>query len=190
MTLLATLLAAQAAALDGPLPFVELSPVFAESYQCSEHRAGELDSLGDALGSDCLVAGGLPDGKLTTSGYNALFRGDGARNEDWYSWRAEVRAGFDGTVAAVRENAIVNTPGTMTPGQAAAVVLARSDGTMVVYAHLQEIRVKRGDRVVAGQVIARVGNNGYSRNPHVHVGAWRNDAPLQIRWDLRNKPVR
>ena len=54
-------------------------------------------------------------------------------------------------------------------------------------AHLVDFRVKAGDRVTAGQLIALDGNNGMARNPHVHVGAWRqkDNMPLQIRWDLR-----
>ncbi|WP_133365632.1 peptidoglycan DD-metalloendopeptidase family protein [Qipengyuania sediminis] len=185
----AALLAAQAsAALPASLPYVSLSRVFAETYQCSEHFEGELTELGDALGTDCLVTGGLRDGKLTTPGFNGLYRNDGSRNEDWYSWRAVVRAGVAGTVVAVHSNTRINVPGTMNPGRAASVILKRAeDDTMVVYAHLQDIVVKAGEDVVAGQPIGLVGNNGYSRNPHVHVGAWRGQTPLQIRWNLRRE---
>ena len=49
------------------------------------------------------------------------------------------------------------------------------------------VRVWRneGDTVRAGQFVARVGNNGYGRSPHIHVGAWKGQTPYQIRWDLR-----
>jgi murein DD-endopeptidase MepM/ murein hydrolase activator NlpD len=56
-------------------------------------------------------------------------------------------------------------------------------------AHLQDIQVREGDTVRAGEFIARVGNNGYSRNPHVHVAAWKDDAAYQIRWDLRSRRI-
>ena len=52
-------------------------------------------------------------------------------------------------------------------------------------AHVRSILVGEGDTVTAGQVVARVGNNGNADVPHVHVGAWRGDQPLQVRWDLR-----
>jgi murein DD-endopeptidase MepM/ murein hydrolase activator NlpD len=55
----------------------------------------------------------------------------------------------------------------------------------VLYGHVDGIEVKPGDAVVAGQRIAKVGNNGYSWYPHIHVGAWKDDTPLQIRFDLR-----
>ena len=62
-----------------------------------------------------------------------------------------------------------------------------ADGVIVVFAHVTEIAVKVGDTVKAGQVVAKVGNNGVARAPHIHIGAYREaDAvPLQIRWDLR-----
>jgi len=44
-------------------------------------------------------------------------------------------------------------------------------------------RVKPGDRVKPGQILAQVGNNGYASQPQVHIGAWRGKEPLQIRFD-------
>ena len=42
-----------------------------------------------------------------------------------------------------------------------------------------------GCMCTSGQVVAKVGNNGYSRHPHIHIGAWKGNEPLQIRFDLR-----
>jgi murein DD-endopeptidase MepM/ murein hydrolase activator NlpD len=50
---------------------------------------------------------------------------------------------------------------------------------------VMEIRVRKGDRVTSGQVVAVDGNNGTAKMPHVHVGAYLGSTPLQIRWDLR-----
>jgi len=55
----------------------------------------------------------------------------------------------------------------------------------VLYAHIADVRVKEGDSVKAGQPIAKVGNNGFGRAPHIHIGAFKGEMPLQIRWDLR-----
>jgi pimeloyl-ACP methyl ester carboxylesterase len=50
------------------------------------------------------------------------------------------------------------------------VVLDLGDGRFAVYAHLQSgsVMVQAGDRVVRGQVIARVGSSGTSGGPHLH----------------------
>jgi murein DD-endopeptidase MepM/ murein hydrolase activator NlpD len=44
------------------------------------------------------------------------------------------------------------------------------DGSMALYAHLQEggVYVRPGDTVSLGQVIGRTGNTGYSSGPHLH----------------------
>ncbi|GLF96541.1 M23 family metallopeptidase [Streptomyces yaizuensis] len=50
------------------------------------------------------------------------------------------------------------------------VVLDLGDGTYAVYAHVQRgsLAVRAGDRVRAGERIARCGNSGNSTEPHVH----------------------
>ncbi|MFD7321496.1 M23 family metallopeptidase [Streptomyces sp. NPDC059875] len=50
------------------------------------------------------------------------------------------------------------------------LVLDLGDGTYAMYAHLKRgsLAVRAGDRVVAGQVLARCGNSGNSSEPHVH----------------------
>ncbi|RST13797.1 M23 family metallopeptidase [Streptomyces sp. WAC05374] len=50
------------------------------------------------------------------------------------------------------------------------VVLDLGDGVYAMYAHLQRgsLRVRAGDRVTAGQPIARCGNSGNSTEPHLH----------------------
>jgi murein DD-endopeptidase MepM/ murein hydrolase activator NlpD len=43
-----------------------------------------------------------------------------------------------------------------------------ADGTLAKFLHLSENRVKPGDTVRAGQVIALTGNTGHSTAPHLH----------------------
>lgn len=166
-----------------PIGQVQVSPLFRESFMCAEHYEGEMDYPGDALGTDCVVTGGVdprsPEGFLRT------FRTDGSTNEDWYGWGVEVLAPFDGKVVRVIPNDVVNPPGRFGKPPAAILAFERDDGVVVLYGHVADVRVAVGDRVHAGQAVAVVGNNGISRNPHIHVGALRADTPLQVRWDLR-----
>ena len=48
------------------------------------------------------------------------------------------------------------------------VVLNHSDRFITIYGHLDSINVKRGQEVKQGQVIATVGNSGWSTNSHLH----------------------
>lgn len=164
-----------------PIDAVVLAPPYAEAYQCSEHWEGQLAYPGDALGQDCLIVGGV-EGE---AGFGRLYRTDGARNEDWYGWGAKVLAPFDGTIVKVSINPVVNDPGSMGKPPASIIIFQRADGVKVMFAHVAAVMVKEGEHVVAGQQVAVVGNNGFSRSPHIHIGAWRDKTPLQIRWNLR-----
>lgn len=48
------------------------------------------------------------------------------------------------------------------------VILKHADGYKTLYAHLSRVDVEVGDVVVAGQVIGRIGNSGFSRGAHLH----------------------
>lgn len=48
------------------------------------------------------------------------------------------------------------------------VVIAHDNGTQTLYAHMSNIIVSVGTRVVQGQVIGNVGSSGKSTGPHVH----------------------
>jgi hypothetical protein len=161
---------------------IEIAPLFYRPFACIDHPEGQLSDPGDALGTDCFIVGGL---RGPRSGLVRLFNGDGARNEDWFSWRAEVHAPFDGIVTDIGVNPVTNKPGAGGNPPASYIAFRRSDGAVVVYAHVMEIRVRKGDRIVSGQVVAIDGNNGTAKMPHVHVGAYLGPTPLQIRWDLR-----
>ncbi len=166
----------------GAVGSVMLGPVFGHMFMCVEHPEGSnASALGDAFGTDCVVVGGMDSG----NGYFRLFRTDGKANADWYGWQADVLAPFDGMVVKASVNETTNTPGTMGKEAASDLVFKRRDGTYVVYAHVDSIQVKVGDKVKQGQVVAHVGNNGASFAPHIHIGAFKGTQPLQIRWDQR-----
>ena len=156
---------------------VVLHPPVAEYYAGFEHAEGELAHIGDALGVDVVV------GRLA-AGWTRFHQNDGNNNEDWYGWGVLLLAPIAGTVESVRINEVTNRPGEMGKPPASAITFLAVDGLRVVYGHVQDVRVRVGDEVRPGDVVALIGNNGMSRNPHVHIGAWRDEQPLQIRFDL------
>ena len=168
---------------SGPADAVLIHPPFkAPFYNCGEHSGSLNFALGDALGTDCVIyAFDLSISKELI--WPRPHKSDGSKNEDWYGWRAEVLAPCQCKVAEIHINETTNQPGKMIPGRATSITFERSDGTYVTLAHLRELLVKQGQLVEAGEVIGRVGNNGYSRHPHVHIGAWKGEVPLQVRFD-------
>ncbi|MEO8141404.1 MAG: M23 family metallopeptidase [Sphingomicrobium sp.] len=172
-------------AFEMPRPAIEavvVHPPVAGMFECGDHSAQESLGLGDALGTDCSVVDSVaPLGK--PRGFLRPYRTDGLRNEDWFGWGVEVLAPFDGKVVKVYVNAIDNRPGTLGKSPASSIVFERSDGMRVLYAHIMAPTVRVGEMVKAGMPVAKMGNNGLSWSPHVHIGAWKGEMPLQIRFD-------
>jgi hypothetical protein len=161
----------------------------ADDVVCRPHAVHEGDPviLGDAAGMDCTVT--RNDAGATGHFPRAYLR-DGAANEDWYGWGAALYAPFDGVVEEVRDNPVTNRPGERGDGPAGAIVFRRADGVRVVYGHAASATVRSGDRVTAGQAVARIGNNGFAWFPHVHVGAWKGREAVQPVIDPRGLAAR
>lgn len=163
-----------------PIHAVVAHPLFEKTFVCSEHPAGQLPLLGDDLGQDCLVMDFVTRGDRT---WLASYRTDGVRNEDWFGWNADVLSPCDCKVIHLHRNATTNEPGRPGQSRAASITLQAEDGTYFTLAHLGTFVVSAGQQVAYGQKIGTVGNNGFSRAPHIHIGAWRGREGLQIRWD-------
>jgi len=111
-----------------------------------------------------------PDGRL--------FHGEPAVNANFYGYGAEVLAVGDGRIVGRKEgvpdNAGLNqkraTPMTLKTIPGNALTLDLGHGRYAVYVHLQpgSLRVQIGDKVRAGDVLARLGNSGNSDAPHLH----------------------
>lgn len=160
---------------------IEIHAIHKETFACTEHWDGQFKYAGDALGTDCVIGGWYEDDKRL---FQRSFINSGFENEDWFGFKKNVLAPCDCTVTKIHLNPITNQPGVMTPGRASSITFKTKEGLSVLLAHVREIDVKEGETVKRGAIVAKVGNNGYSRNPHIHVGAWDKEGnPIQIQFD-------
>jgi len=100
------------------------------------------------------------------------FKEKGRKNTDYFAFEREVLTPAEGVVVQVIQGVRDNSPGSVNPYSALgnAVFIKHGDKEVSVLAHLRQgsITVKPGDRVAAGQVIARCGNSGGSSEPMLH----------------------
>src|SRR6478736_4279894 len=110
-----------------------------------------------------------------------MFRGEGKENADWYSWERPVRAPAAGNVVAFASDepdwAVGRTslPDSVIFARPIAlygnyVVIDHGHGVFSMVAHLRQgsVPLHVGDRVVAGQVIGKVGYSGSVFTIHTH----------------------
>jgi beta-lactamase regulating signal transducer with metallopeptidase domain len=74
-----------------------------------------------------------------------------------------VRAPADGVVVTAE------APFSEAPRYGTVVILDHGNGWRTLYAHLDSIAVKRGDKVRSGDTIGGLGSTGVATGPHVHV---------------------
>ncbi|MFI5780164.1 M23 family metallopeptidase [Nocardia sp. NPDC051570] len=105
-------------------------------------------------------AGGfvLPARGVFTSGYG----------QRWGSFHygIDIAAPIGSPIYAVADGTVIDAG----PAQGFGlwVRVRHNDGTITVYGHMYDFSVSVGERVRAGQQIARVGNRGDSTGPHLH----------------------
>ncbi|TCS61316.1 M23 family metallopeptidase [Varunaivibrio sulfuroxidans] len=73
-----------------------------------------------------------------------------------------------GTAIHVAENGVVVYAGNELRGFGNLLLVKHAGGWMTAYAHNQRLLVKRGDKVVQGQVIARAGSTGTVKTSQLH----------------------
>ena len=77
-----------------------------------------------------------------------------------------IKAVLDGTVTISEENS---------PSYGKYIEITHSNTLKTRYAHCSELKVKNGDKVKQGDVIALVGSTGNSTGPHLHLEAIENN---------------
>ncbi|CAI8924336.1 peptidase M24 [Bacillus pseudomycoides] len=100
--------------------------------------------------------------------------------EDYGIYGAEVVAPASGTVISINTDEPDLKPGTDDfDSMAGNHIYLRLDetGTYLILAHLKRgsVRVKEGQHVTEGAIIAQVGNSGNSSEPHLHIHHQRQD---------------
>ena len=116
------------------------------------------------------------------------FRGDPSNLDSWSPYGADVLAVADAVVADAKDGIPDNNPASDTkavPINLETVggnylILDLRNGFFAFYAHLKpgSLRVKTGDRVRQGQMIASLGNSGNSDAPHLHFHVSDGNSPL------------
>ncbi|MDA8132675.1 MAG: M23 family metallopeptidase [Elusimicrobia bacterium] len=61
------------------------------------------------------------------------------------------------------------------------VILRHDSDTTTTYAHNKALKVRVGEKVKAGQLIALLGSTGHSTGPHLHFEFRKGDAPVNPR---------
>jgi len=108
----------------------------------------------------------------------ASYSGDKSKNSSYHAWDQEIHAVADGKIVEVKDGIPENVPNSgklavpITSDTLAGnhVIEDLGDGHFAAYAHLRPgtLKVKAGDTVHAGDVLAHLGNTGNSSEPHLH----------------------
>jgi murein DD-endopeptidase len=103
------------------------------------------------------------------------YSGDRTKNSSYYAYGTEIHSVADGIVVETKDSIPENVPGALPPVSLVTVggnhiVVDIGNQKFAFYAHLQpgSLRVKVGDHVRRGQVLALLGNSGNSTEPHLH----------------------
>jgi murein DD-endopeptidase MepM/ murein hydrolase activator NlpD len=116
----------------------------------------------------------------------ASFSGDARNNRAYHAYGKPVVAVADSTVVTARDGLPDNAPGHNMPGHDGfspavpitmetvtgnTITLDLGGGQFAHYCHLQpgSVRVKVGEHVQRGQIIALIGDSGDAREPHLHL---------------------
>lgn len=106
------------------------------------------------------------------------FKGDVNKNKSYYCYNQDVLAVAKAKVVQVKDGIPENIPHSdkyAAPMNVESmggnyIILDLGEGRFASYAHLipGSIKVKVGDKVKPGQVLAKLGNSGHSSEPHLH----------------------
>ena len=99
--------------------------------------------------------------------FNGVYKPNTGVDYSFNDEKFEVKAAFKGTVASIKNDALLGY----------CVYVNNGEGLSAVYASLSEVSVKEGDEVLQGDVIGRAGTNaiGSDLGNHLHFEILKND---------------
>jgi hypothetical protein len=164
-------------------------PNWLDGNSCCDMTAHRMAM--NPLGGELWAAERFAIDYLQLDASGRIYTGDRAKPESYPYFGADIHAVADGPVVAVMEGLPEQVPGVTPSG----LPLDQYGGNHIVqdisgggtekryafYAHLKtgSVKVKVGDRLSRGQVIASLGNTGNSDAPHLHFHVMSTPDPLQ-----------
>ena len=143
-----------------------------------DDREVQLDILSELIQGEQVKSDATPAGRPILSGW--LSSRYGSRIDPFSgkkAWHEGIDfAGREGAQIVAVASGVVSWSGERA-GYGKMVEVAHGDGVITRYAHNQENRVKVGDMVRRGDVVALMGNSGRSTGPHVHFEVHKNGRP-------------
>jgi len=89
----------------------------------------------------------------------------------------DITASKDAPVKSIAAGTVVFSEWTSDTGYV--IMVKHRGGMLSVYKHNGSLLKKQGDPVLAGEVLAAVGNTGeFSTGPHLHFELWEEDRPV------------
>lgn len=109
---------------------------------------------------------------MITDSHSKTYRNNGFLREDYYCYNKPVFAPADGIVETILNNTDDNEIGKVntTNNWGNSIVIRHINGLYTQISHLRKdtFKVKPGDFVKRGEILANCGNSGRSPEPHVH----------------------
>ena len=154
-----------------------------------DDREVQLDILSELIQGEQVKSDATPAGRPILSGW--LSSRYGSRIDPFSgkkAWHEGIDfAGREGAQIVAVASGVVSWSGERA-GYGKMVEVAHGDGVITRYAHNQENRVKVGDMVRRGDVVALMGNSGRSTGPHVHFEVHKNGRPVDPASYLHRTP--
>ncbi len=152
-----------------------------------DRQEAQLDVLENLLRDRTIDNALLPSGMPVAQGY--IVSGYGSRT-DPIDGHAGMHRGIDfdapyGSDIHAVADGVVTWSGQRS-GYGNVVDVDHGNGYMTRYAHNQKNLVKEGERVKAGDVIAKMGSTGRATGSHVHFEVWLNGSVVNPNQYLRN----